>query len=675
MVDSSGPRCNRDRLALVCGEIAIGAIVSGAATALPAALRQSAFAHRSLMSFWIPMAGIAAACGVLAILLVRTATLGVRNLFPAKEKRASALVALSVWMVATSIGLAAFGALLSSVTHHRGLGATTFALVGIGLVALCAVVSWRFTKLLGSLVQRPAVAWGALLAAGVTVASMAFSARSASGLAPWVGDAVVFAGVVILTSRIRIADAKYKIWTLSAVGLFVVLIAVGMALQGRIDQTLAQAMAETKDPAVEPASSSIPSPNKAPSAALKASTERPHSPALSAGPPVEAPNRVDKPDFIVLTLDAVRADHLGSYGYKRKTSPHLDALASQSAVFERAYAAGPETRTAIAPLVTCKHLVESVRDQRKWPTLLRANETLAERLRAGGYATGAVSSFQWLSKARGFDQGFDLFDEHPFRRVHPEKGVTGAHAVAQAMQTYDKLLDTDKPLFLWVHMFDAHKAYNGHDSFDFGRQEVDHYDSEIAYMDKELSRLIEHVGKSKRARKTVWIVHGSHGEAFGEHGFRGHPPKFFDEVVRVPLMIKLPWAKPTRVKDAAVSVLDIPATVLSLAFGKVDDCTGKPIAALAEGMSDQVAGRPMLLVAYAGLHGQAPAYGWLNQHVKYVLYAWREGEKTRLFDLQADPEEKTDLQSKHPGQATELRKQLDSYLSGQLRTTKASPAD
>ncbi len=83
----------------------------------------------------------------------------------------------------------------------------------------------------------------------------------------------------------------------------------------------------------------------------------------------------------------------------------------------------------------------------------------------------------------------------------------------------------------------------------------------------------------------------------------------------------------------------------------------------------------MLLVAYAGLHGQAPAYGWLNQHVKYVLYAWREGEKTRLFDLQADPEEKTDLQSKRPGQATELRKQLDSYLSGQLRTTKASPAD
>ena len=137
--------------------------------------------------------------------------------------------------------------------------------------------------------------------------------------------------------------------------------------------------------------------------------------------------------------------------------------------------------------------------------------------------------------------------------------------------------------------------------------------------------------------------------------------------------MKLPWAKPRRVTDAVVSVLDVPATVLSLAIGDTGDCTGKSLAALAEGTANDVDGRPMLLVAYDGLHGQPPAYGWIDQHVKYVLYAWREGEKTRLFDLRADPGEKTDLQTERPGQAIKLRKQLDTHLQDQLHKVKESP--
>jgi len=481
-------------------------------------------------------------------------------------------------------------------------------------------------------------------------------------------DACAFAALAIASSRIRLPSVHQRIWIPASVVVVVLLVIAGLALAKlappHAPPEASQAGSASATPAWAAASAN-PTTRILPAAA--------QPPTARASAPVSRPRRIDNPDIIVVTVDTLRADHLGAYGYERKTSPHLDAFASESSVFERVYAAGPETRTAIAPLVTCKHLVESVRDSRQWPTILRANQTVAERLRAGGYSTGAVTSFQWLSKARGFSQGFDIFDERPFKRVHPEKSKTGAHTVAQAMAAYEELSSKNEPLYLWVHLFDPHDAYLGHEEFPFGEEKIDKYDSEIAYVDRQLARLFERVGQGERGSNTVWIVHGSHGEAFGEHGFHGHPPKPYDEVVRVPLLIKLPWAQPARIATPAVSVLDVPATVLSLALGESGDCSGKSLARLAEGTANQVPDRQMLLVAYDGLHGQPPAYAWLDHRVKYVLYDWREGAKMRLFDLRADPGERKNLLGERRGQAIKLRKQLDVHLQHEVRKVAASP--
>jgi arylsulfatase A-like enzyme len=649
-----------------------------------------------LATAWLSLAGVSAALALAVVFLIRTATVGVQKVLPDLSKRATLLFAGSVWMLLSTAILAGFGAVLSAVTHHRGLGGTTFALVGVGLVAVSALVSWRLARLTGKIGQRPAVAWSAFVVACAALGVLLFLALRREGeegnpeAAQAVADAAIFAGLAIATSRIRLPAAQKRIWVPVMVLLLVGLVGGGVSMLHRLavapdarDQILIVSPAldliaepdtrpkrrtksnKTKAPAVEAVDAPVPT--------ASVDTPSPAAASASAASPALPPKkRIDKPDIVLVTLDTVRADHLGAYGYERKTSPHLDALAATSVVFERAYAAGPETRTALAPLVTCKHLVESVRDTRAWPTLLRANETVAERLRAGGYATAAVSSFQWLSKERGFDQGFDVFDEAPFKRVRPEKDATGAHAVAQALAAYDQLAAQDKPLFLWVHLFDAHETYLRHEKFDFGTRDVDRYDSEIAYLDDELSRLIGHVGKGPRGAKTTWIVHGSHGEAFGEHGFRGHPPKLFEEVVRVPLFVRVPEVPARRVTDAVVSVLDVPATVLSLALGESKECSGVSLLDLVEGTTTEVAGRSMALVAYEGLHGQAPAYGWLDSRVKYVLYAWREGEKTRLFDLRADPGEAKDLQEERPDQAIMLRKQLDTHLRDRVKRVDAA---
>ena len=678
----------------MCGEIAFASILTGAVVAVPMSLR--AAEQPGLATAWLSLAGVSAVLALAVVFLIRTATVGVQKVLPDRSKRATLLLAGSVWMLLSTAILAGFGAVLSSVTHHRGLGGTTFALVGVGIVAVCALVSWRLARLTGKIGQRPAVAWSAFVVACAALGVLLFVALRREGedgnpeAAQAVADAAIFAGLAMGTSRIRLPAAQKRIWVPAMVLVLVGLVGGGISMLHRLavspdarDQILivSPALDLIAEPDTRPKRRTKSTKTKAPGVeavaveAPAASVDTPSAaaaPASVASPALPLNKRVERPDIVLVTLDTVRADHLGAYGYERKTSPHLDALAASSVVFERAYAAGPETRTALAPLVTCKHLVESVRDTRAWPTLLRANETVAERLRAGGYATAAVSSFQWLSKERGFDQGFDVFDEAPFKRVRPEKDATGAHAVAQALAAYDQLAAQDKPLFLWVHLFDAHETYLRHEKFDFGTRDVDRYDSEIAYLDDELSRLVGHVGKGARGAKTTWIVHGSHGEAFGEHGFRGHPPKLFEEVVRVPLFVRVPGVPARRVTDAVVSVLDVPATVLSLALGESKECSGVSLLDLVEGTTTEVVGRSMALVAYDGLHGQAPAYGWLDSRVKYVLYAWREGEKTRLFDLRADPGEGKDLQEERPDQAIMLRKQLDTHLRERVKRVDAA---
>jgi arylsulfatase A-like enzyme len=146
----------------------------------------------------------------------------------------------------------------------------------------------------------------------------------------------------------------------------------------------------------------------------------------------------------------------------------------------------------------------------------------------------------------------------------------------------------------------------------------------------------------------------------------------FDEVVRVPLIVRLPWGAPRRVTLPAVSVVDIAPTILELAIGGSREMSGASLVGLAEGTQDRIASRKAVLVAYDGIHGQPPAYAWVDGRAKYVLYAWREGENARLFDLQADAAERTDLRTERPEQEVLMRKQLEASLKNDRRRVEAS---
>ncbi|WP_437898205.1 sulfatase-like hydrolase/transferase [Sorangium sp. So ce124] len=371
--------------------------------------------------------------------------------------------------------------------------------------------------------------------------------------------------------------------------------------------------------------------------------------------PAAAPTR---PDVLLITLDTVRADHTSAYGYGRDTSPRLAELAARGVLFERAYAASSETQRAISPLVTGRRLNRAARDRREWPTLLPENDTLAERMKRAGYLTAAVSSFTWISQERGFDQGFDRF-ETVYGDAHPEREATGHLAVEKAIELLDGYAQRTQPIFLWLHLFDAHERYVAHPGIRFGSGRTAAYDGEIAYVDRQLGALLDAVAKGPRAGRTAVIVHGSQGEGLGEHGPVGHGVELYEEAIRVPLVIALPGAAPGRYPHP-VSTVDIAPTVLDIGGAEATAVEGASLTAIATGAERAPRGPVFARTARraAVVDGQLKLL---------VIERKKRAKQDRLllFDLGSDPRETRDLSGERRFEADlgRLREKLSAFES------------
>lgn len=371
--------------------------------------------------------------------------------------------------------------------------------------------------------------------------------------------------------------------------------------------------------------------------------------------PAAAPTR---PDVLLITLDTVRADHTSAYGYGRDTSPRLAELAARGVLFERAYAASSETQRAISPLVTGRRLNRAARDRREWPTLLPENDTLAERMKRAGYLTAAVSSFTWISQERGFDQGFDRF-ETVYGDAHPEREATGHLAVEKAIELLDGYAKRTQPIFLWLHLFDAHERYVAHPGIRFGSGRTAAYDGEIAYVDRQLGALLDAVARGPRAGRTAVIVHGSQGEGLGEHGPVGHGVELYEEAIRVPLVIALPGAAPGRYPHP-VSTVDIAPTVLDIGGAEATAVEGASLTAIATGAERAPRGPVFARTARraAVVDGQLKLL---------VIERKKRAKQDRLllFDLGSDPRETRDLSGERRFEADlgRLREKLSAFES------------
>lgn len=301
-------------------------------------------------------------------------------------------------------------------------------------------------------------------------------------------------------------------------------------------------------------------------------------------------------NIVLITTDTTRADHLGSYGYGRPTSPVLDALAAESGRFEWAFSHAPITLPSHTSILSgTLPLFHGVRDNGRFVVPEKLT-TLAEIVRDEGYATGAFVSAFVLDSRFGLDQGFQVYDDS-YTDEWSEEKLRDARIYNQmvtdrpADQTTERAIQwldgVEEPFFLWVHYYDPHQRYAPPHPYD-QRFHDSLYDGEIAFMDAEIGRLLDAVKERFEWEQTAVVVTADHGEGLGQHGEATHAVLSYDSTLRVGLIVKAPKTTgiAPRVIEAPVSHVDILPTFLDfLGLDVPEEVSGRSLRSLLEGGS------------------------------------------------------------------------------------------
>jgi len=304
-----------------------------------------------------------------------------------------------------------------------------------------------------------------------------------------------------------------------------------------------------------------------------AHAKREREPIAFAAVPPSVPK-----DFNVLliTIDTTRADHLGAYGYARPTSPNIDKVAADGAVFDQGWAHAPSTRYSMPAILTGRLPLDVYYDTSVWwPGLLPKATTVAEYLAPFGFVTGAITNYEYFDRKRHMDQGFAEYDNED-ARLHTAaagKGPEETHGSSSKEQSDKAISFVDRHAsdrwMLWVHYYDPHAAYEAHDGIKaFGTDAEARYDGEIEFTDLHLGRVFDELRAKGLYDKTVIVITGDHGEEFNEHGFFTHGYHLYE--TKVPLIIRVPGMPARHVRTPAGHV-DIIPTLVNLAGGSPNE--------------------------------------------------------------------------------------------------------
>src|SRR5436309_6057273 len=257
-----------------------------------------------------------------------------------------------------------------------------------------------------------------------------------------------------------------------------------------------------------------------------------------------APSANPTLNVVVITIDTLRADHLGCYGYKEIRTPNIDALAAEGVRFERAYTLVPVTLPSHTVIFTGTYPMLSGIHDFSANKLNSAQPTLASVLKEHGYTTAAVIGSAVLDSRFGLNHGFDFYYDHfDFSRLQEsnlDEMERPGNVVADV--TLDWLAKNyQKKFFLWMHLYDPHYPYRP--PAPYSQEYESHpYDGEIAFADAQVGRLLRFLKEKGLYRNTLVVLSGDHGESLGEHGEKTHGFFIYNATLRVPLIVHMPEA-------------------------------------------------------------------------------------------------------------------------------------
>jgi arylsulfatase A-like enzyme len=405
-----------------------------------------------------------------------------------------------------------------------------------------------------------------------------------------------------------------------------------------------------------------------------------------------------RPNVILIVVDTLRADHVSCYGYERNTTPNIDKLAGAGILFKKAISAAPWTLPSVATILTSQYpCVLGIRDR---PVVIdKRYPLLTEVLKLYDYRTCGVFSHALLSPRLGFGRGFDVYDNQtsPFRR----EGISSP-AVHQSALSFLREV-RGQPFFLFLHYFDPHynyvlhseynyyPSYNGtvrsnHPIVDLWRMRhslsaddlqylVSLHDSEIAFTDEHIGKLLAGLKKQGLYDNSIIIVTSDHGEEFMERGWIGHCTTLYQELLHVPLIVKLPELN-FRIVESPVGLIDVMPTVLRYLGYKIPD--GVEGRALDLSSGNPVTGGPIFSETFNYIlqkhqlpdvdeprRSEPIALRSIILGSRKLIYDERKGLR-QIYELSEDPIERKNLS----GQASEQNRRVQVLLSRWLEYVK-----
>lgn len=413
-------------------------------------------------------------------------------------------------------------------------------------------------------------------------------------------------------------------------------------------------------------------------------------------------------NVVLVAIDSLRADHLGCYGYDLPTSPHIDALAQESMLFERAFAPGIPTTPSFTTLMTGLHpyrhgILAHLTDRRLKPNIL----TLPQMAHRAGWATAGIDNLAVQGSGRGswMARGFDYYSAFLFKPFSNQC----EELTHRALSFVDDL--SEQPFFLFTHLWDPHTPYGPPPPYDEmhyhkGRNRysveqirqvapeyydafiadmklkhpndydwiVAQYDGEISYVDTQIGRLVEHIKAKNLWDDTIFVLMSDHGEAFGEGGFHFDHHGLYDAVMRVALMMHVPEMAPRR-SNALVSIEDIFPTLCELAGWPLPDyeMTGRSFVPALDGN----AARQEIFAVEATRQASLAVRGDKWKFIQPItqdksgaalmdFHGNQRDAASLLFDLQNDPQETRNVADENPQVRDEMASRLNEWHNNEV---------
>jgi len=371
----------------------------------------------------------------------------------------------------------------------------------------------------------------------------------------------------------------------------------------------------------------------------------------------------DAPNILFISIDSLRADHLGCYGYERPTSPHIDALAKEGVVFESSISSTSWTLPShVAMFTSLPDTAHGVR--RPMDTLAIDHPLLAEVLQEAGYQTAGFFGGPLLHPSFGFGNGFDEYVDCTAKELQEGKDITNPGIFREVSSWLEK--PPTRPFFLFIHYWDVHSDYIPPAPYDtmfdphyrgktdftkvmenraLGRNmdpaDFQHlialYDGEIRWTDEWLGKLFELLRRKQLWEDTLVVLTADHGEEFFDHGMKGHRKSLYDEVLRVPLIVRYPGGVSLGVRRTEqVRSIDIYPTILDLVgIGGVPGLLGRSLVPLL----GEDPGKWTPVAALGELHFQLMPLQSLRREEWKIIRDVKK-DTAMFFDLSVDPRER-----------------------------------